>query len=379
MHTRAREGTDGAWVALMSHMQGRIQSLSQDFVNRLHGSIPDYFSSAVPYEDLLDTAKDSLSLLVDCIYHGYSSDEMKRHATELGKRRAAQGIPEAALLSAVRSNFPVIWSGLREIADSHHELLLPKYVEHVWEIVDDYATACYMSYTAFRVEDARRTSSVRREFITTLFTKQGQVPETQSRFSKAFGVPIHDPYAILAVSGTRLDTFENIPLSPTFLSHTTATHRYLFWPLPQSDRSSWLPNSLKNKRGGLAISEAGLKGLASAADIAAALADVASDFDDGPLTVERHWPRLARTQLKLSGLDISDTLDKDLKQARPGEAERLRETVVTYLEIGRVGRTAECLFTHRNTIINRLQRFRELTGIDINIPSHSAKLVVSWM
>src|SRR5690606_27207985 len=106
------------------------------------------------------------------------------------ERRALQGVPSEALTSAVRLNFPIIWSKLTELAG--HELLpmLATRVESVWLVLDNYAIACYTSYVATRMREARSEVSVRQEFIAALFTAEANLPEVQTRFATVFEAPI---------------------------------------------------------------------------------------------------------------------------------------------------------------------------------------------
>lgn len=62
---------------------------------------------------------------------------------------------------------------------------------------------------------------------------------------------------------------------------------------------------------------------------------------------------------------------------RGGERERLEETVRHFLSTGNITTTAQVLFCHRNTILNRLHRFQDLTGIDLAVPAQVARLVVA--
>ena len=50
----------------------------------------------------------------------------------------------------------------------------------------------------------------------------------------------------------------------------------------------------------------------------------------------------------------------------------------SYLATGSIAQSADQLFCHRNTLMNRLRRFTDLTGIDVTIPQQAARLVVAW-
>jgi sugar diacid utilization regulator len=100
--------------------------------------------------------------------------------------------------------------------------------------------------------------------------------------------------------------------------------------------------------------------------------------DRGPLTAAAAWARLAKQQLQDAGLDLWSDLDVALSPCRGGERERLEETVRHFLSTGNITTTAQALFCHRNTILNRLNRFQDLTGIDLTVPAQVARLVVAW-
>jgi hypothetical protein len=67
-----------------------------------------------------------------------------------------------------------------------------------------------------------------------------------------------------------------------------------------------------------------------------------------------------------------------LDGARSQERERLLETVQAYVEgSGSVTSTARALFRHRNTVLNHLRRFEELTGLDLSRPRDAATTMLA--
>ncbi|MPZ29194.1 MAG: hypothetical protein GEV12_23075 [Micromonosporaceae bacterium] len=69
----------------------------------------------------------------------------------------------------------------------------------------------------------------------------------------------------------------------------------------------------------------------------------------------------------------------------PGEravrrAEPVARDGARYAACGSVQQVATRLYCHRNTVVNRLRRFAELTGCDVTVPDQAvlAQAVLSW-
>jgi DNA-binding PucR family transcriptional regulator len=97
-------------------------------------------------------------------------------------------------------------------------------------------------------------------------------------------------------------------------------------------------------------------------------------------------PAAARTAAEIAALSqgdagvagmLEDLVLGGLATAPELERQRLLETVTTHLSQGSVARTAASLFCHRNTVLNRLSRFTELTGFDPTLPVDAASVVVA--
>jgi DNA-binding PucR family transcriptional regulator len=97
-------------------------------------------------------------------------------------------------------------------------------------------------------------------------------------------------------------------------------------------------------------------------------------------------PAAARTAAEIAALSqgdagvagmLEDLVLGGLATAPELERQRLLETVTTHFSQGSVARTAASLFCHRNTVLNRLSRFTELTGFDPTLPVDAASVVVA--
>ena len=135
---------------------------------------------------------------------------------------------------------------------------------------------------------------------------------------------------------------------------------------------------MRQLRCGLVERTSGLASLASAVRVARELAGLVEDDDDGALTLERSWTRIARLRLAEAGIPVAADVENALAACGRAERERLVEAAKAYLGTGSVAGSIDRLFCHRNTLMNRLRRFRELTGIDVTVPDQAARLVVAW-
>jgi hypothetical protein len=75
---------------------------------------------------------------------------------------------------------------------------------------------------------------------------------------------------------------------------------------------------------------------------------------------------------------LAETIAEALGHAREPERARLLETVQAHLDgDGSPTTTARTLYRHRNTVLNHLRRFEELTGLDLSRPADAATAVLA--
>jgi len=397
MHNFESPGDEFRWTELVDQLEGRLDILAQAFTARVR-QIPEYGDSQVTVPEIRDTARETFRRLI----HGLRGGPQDRawgglldFASDLGSKRARAGIPPDSLTSAVRLDFSILWADLLEIAAPEDAGLLASRVDQVWRVVDEFATRTHMSYLTERVRMAQEESSIQREFIARLFNQSTPSAETSSQVGSALGVAPEGRCGLVAASGeagARLRAvatqFGSGQRRTRIFLHESGGNTYLFWPLlvwpPPPGRAKeartapQLPPLLADIPCGYVPEVQGLRGLPAAARTAESLAALLRPGDAGPLSADAAWPRLAQQNLQDAGLDLAAQLEVALEECRGGERERLRETVQHYLSTGNVTETAEQLFCHRNTILNRLNRFQELTGIDLAIPAQAARLVVAW-
>jgi hypothetical protein len=393
MHNFESPGAEVRWSELVDQLEGRLDILAQTFTARVR-QIPEYGESQVTVPEIRDTARETFRRLIHGLRSGpeeTARDGLLAFASDLGSKRARAGIPPESLTSAVRLDFSILWADLLEIAAPEDAGVLASRVDLVWRVVDEFATRTHMSYLTERVRMAQEESSIQREFIARLFNQSTPSAETSAQVGSALGIGPDARCGLVAAggeAGARLRAaatqFGSAQRRHKIFLHESGGNTYLFWPLPphaaRATRGTalQLPPALADIPCGYVPEVYGLRGLPAAARTAESLAALLRPADSGPLSADAAWTRLAQQNLQDAGLDLAAQLDEALEECRGGERERLIETVRHYLSTGNITATAEQLFCHRNTILNRINRFEELTGIDLTVPAQAARLVVAW-
>ena len=391
-------GDAARWAELVEQLYERLDHLVAQFIAMVR-EVPEYAENRVAPQELLDTARETFRRLVDGLREvrlqdsgpGSGDGSLVRFAADLGAKRARAGVSGDALTAAVRLDFNILWAGLLEISDPADAGVLTARVDQVWRVVDAFATQTHSSYMGERVRMAQEESSIRREFISRLFSKSTLSAETVSQASAALVADPDATYAIVAASGEAASMLRAAAAQGGWAQPSRRLHMhefggstYVFWSLdgrgagPRRSGPDALPEAIAAIPCGYVEEFSGLLALPAAARTAERLALLVQASDAGPLTASAAWARLAKQQLRDAGLDLMADIDAALSACRDGERERLEETVRHLLRNGNITDTAQVLFCHRNTVLNRVSRFQELTGIDLTVPAQSARLVVAW-
>ncbi|WP_162943605.1 helix-turn-helix domain-containing protein [Arthrobacter celericrescens] len=374
------------WLEIIDDLAGHTELLADRFVARVK-TIPGYADGIVSDEELHSTATESLRLLNECMADGQPTKPLLALAADLGARRARQGVPGESLTAAVRLDFGIFWTLLLELCGPDDAPLLAARVELVWQIVDEYTSQVHAGYLSERIQMAQEESTFRSEFVARLFGRTGQLPDVVASVAAALGVEPGGTFSVAAAAGQaavalRSETTKGI-MSKGFFLHESDGMTFLFW---QSTRLGHggievpLPRpGIADVACGLVSDVQGLSNVVPASHTAAALARLVIREDTSPLTVSRCWTRLARDMMREAGLDLRAEVNGALAKLKEPERERLEETAREYMRNGSTAETATLLYCHRNTILNRLNRFREVTGIDLLVPERAAQLVVAWL
>ena len=365
-----------------------MDRLTDTFLGRvLH--IADYSDALLPASEIRRTGKASFHALIDSLRHDVDAARMERlrftHAVDVGVSRARANIPIESLMTAIRLDFSILWEELTQLADPSDAALLVRHTESVWQVVDSYASQTQTAYVAERQRMLNEASSIRQGYVAAIFGQDPPGPEMLTRIAAEIGIDQNAALGVAvalgeAAAALRVAVALAARMGSGMLTHPLADGLVAFWPVDERAGSAANDGAanVRDLRCGLVERTQGLASLASAARFARELAGLVEDGDKHALTLEQSWTRIARLRLAEAGMPVAADVESALASCGRAERERLVEAARAYLATGSVAGSTHRLFCHRNTLMNRLRRFTELTGIDVTVPNQAARLVVAW-
>jgi hypothetical protein len=370
-----------AWTDLVREVHDHADVLVSRFMQRVR-EIPPYRRGTAPAERVEADAVASFDYLLRRLGGLPVSPRLAEIGPSIGRDRAQRGVPLDDLLTAVRLDFRVLWSALREASGPEHSGLLVERAEELWEVVEEYTTTIQVGYLQETALLSRERQRERAVWMRTLLDQEDPDPQDVNRAALALDV---DPGTAFLVAAVPAEADKQLRAVADQLTasgrrvHVDETSRHttliVRWRGAAGDTGA-AGALLRGVRCGVAPVAQGLAGVPRAARIAREISDVLPLEVTGPAELADAWMLLARGRLGELRAPLAAEALGGLVSAPDHERARLRETALAYVDTGSVQQTAERLHCHRNTVLNRLRRLEELTSLDITRPRHAALLLV---
>ncbi|MEU0146739.1 helix-turn-helix domain-containing protein [Streptomyces sp. NPDC006288] len=335
----------------------------------------------------------------------------------IGESRAEQGVPLDAVMHAFRMGGAMVWQDLvDDTARRHPEdtRLLVHVAADVWNFVDEH---CAVVAEAYR--QAERRLSWRRENQQRLMTaalldgtaRIADLPDAAAML----GLPVQGRYAVLAVAGARRAPHGagRPPLTlaegTQALWHSAGEVELAILPLgaepaadteppgeagtpaaPAADPGP-LAGAGPGADGELAALAAGLTappgtrvGISSVVDGLAFVGDARGMAETalrtcpasgGTALLDEQLPAALVVSSPGLGAALADRVLGPLGRLDPADRDVLIETLTAWLDSdGSAQRAGARLYCHRNTVLNRLRRFEQLTGRCLTRPTDAVEV-----
>jgi hypothetical protein len=321
-----------------------------------------------------ETAERSLTSLLNAIASGPGTAIDASVSGEVGRRRADERIPLSDLMQAVRLDFRVIWmSFIDQIRPGEMSAMLIGGMD-VWNVVEQHAQYVLVSYQNRLAESARALEDERRRWVETMLTTGGARADVVARVAQLLGMDSSRQFAVIVGSRAAItDSAIRSRISRARLRHYVHEAGEINIVIVQAPTTGVLDADLFEARCVVAPLVRGLRAVPHAVDLALAGLDAVGE-PEGIVRTEDAWVALAASRMSEFAADLMADILGGLESIPPEEAARLVETVKTYLRTGSASETAAELFCHRNTVFNRITRFREVTGQDVTNVRHVSRV-----
>ncbi len=361
------------WDQILAQLAEEVPQLVDEFIVRFREQEP-YPDDQVSGEDIAATAHQTFTILVRRLRGEPDPPGVAGTIERLAARRAQQGVPMAQFLRAVRTDFRVLWKRADEIAGPEGAQVLAENVMRLFDTVDEYVDALREAYRAEESRIDRTHVALRARTILRLFSGQPLAAGELEVIAGRLGMRSGATYELLTVTGEGIPAMLAKHGSDSSVGvFETVSDLTLFREQQHADQ--WLREA--QVVGGYIGNIGGIGSIATAAGVARTIAAHAADSPKRLSTEENVWPALALKHVTAQFPDFSRSVSGALQEITEHERVRLVEAARTYLETGSVKATAERLFCHRNTVINRLKQFAEVTGFDPTVPREAAWVLVA--
>ncbi|GAA2542875.1 MULTISPECIES: helix-turn-helix domain-containing protein [Streptomyces] len=327
---------------------------------------------AETWQEVHRSLRHSISSLLD---PRGARDTARRCSWRIAATRAEQGLPLDALLHAFRLGGSLVWQGLvDETSRTAPEdvRLLVHVASDVWDFVDEHCTLVADAYRQTERQLAWRRENRVRLLAAALLDGTSRIADLPEA-AQALGLPEQGRYVVVAVGGGRLTGCPGAQavLGPGVRVHWHTDVEADYGIVLAGDGEEAVVPEEQAPGARVGVSSA-VEGLAAVGE-ARRLADTAlslSPETGGTVRLTDHLPAALVVSSPELGVALADRLLGPLAHLDPADADVLLDTLATWLACdGSAQRASRRLYCHRNTVLNRLRRYEQLTGRSLSRPS----------
>ncbi|MFB8379711.1 PucR family transcriptional regulator [Streptomyces rubiginosohelvolus] len=320
----------------------------------------------------------------------------------IGEIRAEQGVPLDAVLHAFRMGGAMVWQDLVDETarrDPDDIRLLVHVAADVWNFVDEH---CGVVADAYRQAERRlswRRENRQRLMVAALLDGTARIADL-AEAAEMLGLPEQGRYAVLAVAEGRRSAAGPADAgvarhgpgpaarTPVVLPAAHPGAAALWHPGPDAEFAilplTGPPGELSELAAALDVPAGTRAGIGSAVEGLAALGDArrlaetalrACPATGGTVLLDEHLPdALVVSSPALAGA-LADRVLGPLDRLDPADRDVIVETLTAWLDAdGSAQRAGARLYCHRNTVLNRLRRFEQLTGRCLTRPRDAVEV-----
>ncbi|ABK73434.1 regulatory protein [Mycolicibacterium smegmatis] len=351
---------------MLQNLGDMLDDLADDYLMRVDSGAR-FYDNVPSEEDLRDAARLAFRYLLDTLLERPMSRRLIEFPAAVGSLRATQGIALENLTAAVRTDFLVAWSALLRLAGEDDMAILALHVDVLWKTVDDFTIQVQRGYLDQRLAMARTSALEQQHTLSDLFCRE-PAPTTVRRAAQILGLEETATYWIIGTPSEEAGRSVARRLLNKHLTPFEYIDRGIALILVAAD-GRWADDEavvadvMSGLDGAVAPRSVPLADVHRAAATVRMLVDLGKS---GATTLLRSWVHLSMAQLSEVIDDLRGYVLDPLRKVH--DRELIVETIQTFADNGSVADTASVLYCHRNTVMNRIRRFEEATGISLRSP-----------
>ncbi|GGP42679.1 PucR family transcriptional regulator [Streptomyces sindenensis] len=398
-----------------------LPALTDRLVEALHAQEPAYRAAidsdrAEVWQEVHHSLRHNVGSLIQPREFRESAHRTSRW---IGEIRAEQGVPLDAVLHAFRMGGAMVWQDLVDETarrDPDDIRLLVHVAADVWNFVDEH---CGVVADAYRQAERRlswRRENRQRLMVAALLDGTARIADL-AEAAEMLGLPEQGRYAVLAMAagprgpgaggvkgagaaqrgpgpavasgaGAARPGPGAVARPPVELPVGAPGTMALWHPGPDAEFAilplAGSPGELSALAAALDVPAGTRAGIGSAVDGLAALGDArrlaetalrACPASGGTVLLDEHLPdALVVSSPALAGA-LADRVLGPLDRLDPADRDVIVETLTAWLDAdGSAQRAGARLYCHRNTVLNRLRRFEQLTGRCLTRPRDAVEV-----
>lgn len=388
------EGVHGEAVTQVAHLLlEKLDGLASVATDEVLATEAAY-ASLVPPNDLRSTITQNLELILRTLAGERVNTDLDAFAHVIGRRRAQQGVPLESVLHSFRIDFRVLWTAATsEVTELSPEMLPSLLAEAIrlWEVVDSMSIAMSTAYRAFESEVFEAREHHRYALVVALLFGPGPAESLVHKVAADFGFSPENVYVVVAAEppgqpqSTSPQCIERPERLLAGVGFRSAWCRESSGQVgivelgrrPPTDVSDALRPTIHGRVG---VSPA-FRSLQRSRDhvwLALAALETVRRGRVGVANLEQNNVRGVLAAAPELSLHLSRMLLEPLMAVAPGQRDRLLNTVRAYVASeGTIADIADKLRYHRNTVLNHLQQFEQITGKSLRAPQDLADVVLA--
>ncbi|MGI4894935.1 MAG: helix-turn-helix domain-containing protein [Janthinobacterium lividum] len=407
MHKAGNVAETAAVRSVLLELLGDVDRLAEGFLDQLVQIVP-YSDGAVSRPQLLSDGISTYERVLRRLVDLPVPDRFVELSRDIGRSRAVLEVPLTAVTTGTRLHFRIVWEELAQRLTPEALAGAVTLPVQLWQAVEEHSADVQIGFHESATSLSYERDRDRRRIVEAFLDSDGEDDELLARAAAVLGagrgddlfvafVPVQGREAVAAVvhrpGGLRVYEWHG---GSVVLAHRARGT----WPVESrlvESRSVGsgsgsvelgpvasgvagrhvVPPALMSVPCGVGPLARGLVRVPRAVRVAEQVAATLGVSARAPVRLADAALAVAATGLGGLREDVARDVLHELLVLSPPERDRLLETVDVFAATGSIAATAERSFCHRNTVLNRLRRIKECTGLDLMVPDQAAAFLLA--